>query len=132
MEDDKLLYLAYDMVKELLPEEYSDVTIEEFNEYFTDEKRKEFETLLGQMEEQKQDSFDMMKSGGKLQKLQKLQEYKKGGKMKTKKCSCGCDLIEHKAEGGKITMKCACGCKAKSISDKVTSMNSKPLKFKKK
>ena len=50
------------------------------------------------------------KEGGKLDYLQSL---KKGGKMKSKKCSCGCDLITKKEKGGKMVQSCACGCKPK-------------------
>ena len=33
--------------------------------------------------------------------------------MKSKKCSCGCDLVTKKEKGGKIVQSCACGCKPK-------------------
>lgn len=60
--------------------------------------------------EQSQDQTSYLKNGGKLDYLQSL---KKGGKMKSKKCSCGCDLVMKKEKGGKLVQSCACGCKPK-------------------
>ena len=60
--------------------------------------------------EQEQEQMPYFKEGGKLDYLQSL---KKGGKMKSKKCSCGCDLITKKEKGGKMVQNCACGCKPK-------------------
>lgn len=60
--------------------------------------------------EQEQEQMPYFKEGGKLDYLQSL---KKGGKMKSKKCSCGCDLITKKEKGGKMIQSCACGCKPK-------------------
>ena len=60
--------------------------------------------------EQEQEQMPYFKEGGKLDYLQSL---KKGGKMKSKKCSCGCDLITKKEKGGKLVQSCACGCKPK-------------------
>lgn len=45
------------------------------------------------------------RKGTKLQYLKKLKSHKK-----TKKCKCGCDLIETKEDGGKLSYKCACNC----------------------
>lgn len=60
--------------------------------------------------EQEQEQSSYLKQGGKLEYLQSL---KKGGKMKSKKCSCGCDLVTKKEKGGKMIQSCACGCKPK-------------------
>lgn len=60
--------------------------------------------------EQEQEQMPYFKEGGKLDYLQSL---KKGGKMKSKKCSCGCDLVTKKEKGGKLVQSCACGCKPK-------------------
>lgn len=77
---------------------------------------------------QEENEVQSAKNGGKLKNLQNLQAYKKGGKMKSKKCACGCDLVETKEAGGKITSKCACGCSVKKVgsaSEKVASMKKK-------
>lgn len=47
------------------------------------------------------------KNGAKLENLKKLQSVKK---KVTKKCKCGCEMVDMKEEGGKITSKCACNC----------------------
>lgn len=60
--------------------------------------------------EQEQEQMPYFKEGGKLDYLQFL---KKGGKMKSKKCSCGCELVTKKDKGGKMVQSCACGCKPK-------------------
>lgn len=60
--------------------------------------------------EQSQEQTSYLKNGGKLNYLQSL---KKGGKIKSKKCSCGCDLVTKKEKGGKLVQSCACGCKPK-------------------
>lgn len=49
-------------------------------------------------------SVMMAKKGAKLKKLQDMK------KAKTKKCSCGCDMITTKEDGGKLSSKCACNC----------------------
>lgn len=36
-------------------------------------------------------------------------------KGKTKKCSCGCDIVTRKESGGKLVSKCACGCKSETV-----------------
>lgn len=48
-------------------------------------------------------------NGAKLSNLKRLRKVKK--KKHTKKCKCGCDLIESMEEGGKLVSKCSCGCK---------------------
>ena len=45
-------------------------------------------------------------------KLKKLKDFKNKVKNKTKKCSCGCDMITKKEKGGKMVEVCACGCHA--------------------
>lgn len=45
-------------------------------------------------------------------KLKKLQDFKNKAPKKTKKCSCGCDMISKKEKGGKMVEVCACGCHA--------------------
>lgn len=50
------------------------------------------------------------KNGAKLESIKKLQSFKKGKKVTTKKCSCGCSMIDYKEDGGKMTSKCSCGC----------------------
>jgi hypothetical protein len=57
-----------------------------------------------------EDDIEFVKKGAKLKKLQSM---KKGKKVGTKKCSCGCDMISGKAKGGKLIYKCSCGCGAK-------------------
>lgn len=50
------------------------------------------------------------KKGAKLDYLISLSKYKKGKKINTKKCKCGCDMINVKEDGGKIVSKCSCNC----------------------
>ena len=52
------------------------------------------------------DETVMAKKGAK---LKKLQDFK--NKPKSRKCSCGCDMIMKKEKGGKMVEVCACGCK---------------------
>ena len=65
-------------------------------------------------------------------KLMQLQAYKKGAKMKKKKCACGCELVSKKEAGGIISEVCACGCKMKKedggkVSEKVKAIANKKL-----
>ena len=49
------------------------------------------------------------KNGAKLLNLNKLRAGKKLP-AKTKKCKCGCDMIDTKEAGGKIVSSCSCKC----------------------
>jgi len=139
MNEKLLLFAAYELAKSVNPE----ITLENLKEYLdsnTGEKDKiytqiqETPELLKMIEEQYANELsetDMYKNGGKLEHIKKLQSFKKGGKMKSKKCACGCELVETKEAGGKITSKCACGCSVKKketggvVSEKIASMNKK-------
>lgn len=68
-------------------------------------------------------------------KLKKLQDFKNKSPKKTKKCSCGCDMISKKEKGGKMVEVCACGCHASKtkkhrIGGKVDKDEKKPTSSK--
>ena len=127
MEEEKFQQLLTQLVvkkaKEMKPETYSgseEDTIAALNKNEQDKNQimqyikklgesGELEKELSALE-QEQEQTPYFKEGGKLDYLQSL---KKGGKMKSKKCSCGCDLITKKEKGGKMVQSCACGCKPK-------------------
>lgn len=113
--------------RELNPEKYGEVEDPEkwaaligedpeMVQTLTDELSKLSEENWNELDQEYSDIAQVQsaKNGAKLKNLQKLQSYKKGSKMKAKKCSCGCDLVETKEAGGKITSKCACGCSVKN------------------
>ena len=110
--------------RELNPEKYGEVEDPEkwaaiigedpeMVKTLTDEMSNLPEEYWNELDQQYSDTSQVQsaKNGAKLENLKKLQTYKKGSKMKSKKCACGCDLVETKEAGGKITSKCACGCK---------------------
>lgn len=115
-------------------EEFKDKSLEEVAEdlnrlYETDEGKQTIETLMNTFLEE-QDKKPKFANGGtiptnKLEYIVSL--HKKGGKMKTKKCSCGCEM--HKVlENGRVVEKCACGCNTKKIvkAEGGTKAKSKP------
>lgn len=124
---EKLLpYFAYKYSKQLNPEKYGEVSMEEWANLIgqnpEDEKAiveaakalteedwsaldKEYSSMV-----QESSSPQFAEKGAKLEYLKKLKT--KQSKPVAKKCSCGCDLIEKKDKGGKIISTCSCGCKA--------------------
>ena len=103
-------------------EEFKGKTLEEVAEdlnrlYETDEGKQTIQTLMNTfLEEQDKDPSKFANGGilptSKLDYIVSL--HKKGGKLKTKKCSCGCEM--HKVfENGGVVEKCACGCDTKKI-----------------
>ena len=62
------------------------------------------------------------------QVIDKLPKFKKGGILKNKKCSCGCDLkLTKKADGGIMeTCSCKCGGKMKKHADGAKMDDKKP------
>ena len=126
MEEERFQQLLTQLVvkkaKEMWPETYdgTEKDIEKLNKNEQDKNQimdwikklgesGELEQELSALE-QEQEQMPYLKEGGKLDYLQSL---KRGGKMKSKKCSCGCDLITKKEKGGKLVQSCACGCKPK-------------------
>ena len=103
-------------------EEFKGKSLEEVAEdlnrlYETDEGKQTIQTLMNTfLEEQDKDPSKFANGGilptSKLDYIVSL--HKKGGKLKTKKCSCGCEM--HKVlENGGVVEKCACGCDTKKI-----------------
>lgn len=130
--------------RELNPEKYGEVEDPEKWSVLIGEDPEMIKTLTEEMsilpeeywdeldqQYQEEEQVQSAKNGAKLKTLKKLQSYKKGSKMKSKKCACGCELVETKEAGGKITSKCACGCSMNHkesggiASEKVASMKKK-------
>lgn len=103
-------------------EEFKGKSLEEVAEdlnrlYETDEGKQTIQTLMNTFLEEQDKKSSKFANGGilptsKLDYIVSL--HKKGGKLKTKKCSCGCEM--HKVlENGGVVEKCACGCDTKKI-----------------
>lgn len=75
----------------------------------------DFVEFYNQIQPQQEDTIAYAKNGAKLTYLKKL---KKGGK--SKKCSCGCEMITKKDAGGKLTSTCACNCKGGTMPKKAS------------
>lgn len=88
-----------------------DEVANQLNELYNSDGGKEKLASLWQAFQQDIESQQMFAKGGKLNYL--VETFAKGGK--TKKCSCGCDLVTTMEKGGKVVTKCACGCKAKQV-----------------
>lgn len=78
--------------------------------YETEEGRQTIETLMNTFLDEKESP--KLELGGKISYIASL--YKKGGSMKSKKCSCGCDMKKVLGKGW-VVEKCACGCETKKI-----------------
>lgn len=103
-------------------EEFKGKSLEEVAEdlnrlYETDEGKQTIQTLMNTFLEEQDKNSSKFANGGilptsKLDYIVSL--HKKGSKLKTKKCSCGCEM--HKVlENGGVVEKCACGCDTKKI-----------------
>lgn len=58
----------------------------------------------------------LKEKGGEVVKKKTLApKAKNGAKLKSKKCSCGCEMVSMKEAGGKIVDKCACNCKGGNL-----------------
>jgi len=114
----KLIFAA-----KMNPEKYSNV--ESFDELdsLLAESPEELEAVMAGMEPYSDDEIinfvsslsenedvTYAKNGSKLDYISSL---RKGKKVSTKKCACGCDIVTTKEKGGKMVSKCACGCKNK-------------------
>lgn len=101
-------YFAYIYSKEMNPSKYSSTTsIEEWATALqnSEEDMKRIIEAAVKLKDSDWDTLERTYS-------QVTTDFmKKGGKAKkSKKCSCGCDLLLAKGIGGKLTTKCACNC----------------------